>query len=80
MQLLLPKFKLQPPTLALSKFLQKLGIKTAFDIPLGSANFERMTPRSFYGYLYLHEVFHKTFLAIDERGTETAAASAAFFR
>ena len=72
----LPKFKLRPPTLSLGQTLQALGLKTAFDRPRGSANFERMAPRKPDDYLFIGEVFHKTFLALDEEGTEAAAATA----
>jgi serpin B len=75
--LLLPKFKLEPPLLALRTELQSLGMRSAFDQPSGSANFERMAPRRADDYLYLAEVFHRAFLEIDERGTEAAAASSA---
>ena len=72
----LPKFKLQPPTLPLGQALQDLGLKTAFNQPRGSANFDRMAPRKPDDYLFIGEVFHKTFLSLDEAGTEAAAATA----
>jgi serpin B len=72
----LPKFKLEPPTIALAEKLQALGMKSAFDIPRGSANFDRMAPRKPNDYLYISNVFHKTFVAVDEKGTEAAAATA----
>jgi serpin B len=72
----LPKFKLEPPTIALAEELQALGMKSAFDIPRGSANFDRMAPRKPNDYLYISNVFHKTFVAVDEKGTEAAAATA----
>ncbi len=72
----LPKFKLEPPTVKLSQQLQDLGMKTAFNIPRGSANFDRMAPRKPDDYLAISEVFHKTFIAVDEKGTEAAAATA----
>jgi serpin B len=74
--LYLPRFKLEPPMLPLSKQLQALGMKAAFDQPLGSANFERIAPRRPNDYLYISEVYHKTFLNLDEQGTEAAAATA----
>ena len=73
----LPKFKFEPPTIALADALEALGMKTAFDKPPGSANFDRIAPRKPNDYLYLHQVFHKTFIAVDEKGTEAAAATAA---
>ena len=72
----LPKFKIEPPVMRLSRELIALGAKTAFDIPKGSANFDRMAPRLPDKYLYISEVFHKTFLSLDEKGTEAAAATA----
>ena len=72
----LPKFKLRPPTIALAKTFQALGMKTAFDIPRGSANFDKMAPRTPKDYLYISQIFHKTFIAVDEKGTEAAAATA----
>ncbi len=75
-KLQLPKFKLEPPLLRLSEALVGLGMKSAFDKPVGSANFDRMAPRQRGDYLKISEVFHKTFLALDEKGTESAAATA----
>jgi len=75
-KLQLPKFKLEPPLLLLSKSLKALGMKSAFDEPEGSANFDRMAPRKPDDYLKISEVFHKTFLELDEKGTEAAAATA----
>jgi serpin B len=76
----LPKFKFEPPTIALSDKLQALGLHSAFDQPDGSANFDRMAPRSPKDYLYISQVFHKTFIAVDEKGTEAAAATAVAMR
>jgi serpin B len=73
--LYLPKFKIEPPALRLGGILRGLGMKTAFDEPRGSANFERMAPCRPDAYLYLSEVFHKCFLSLDENGTEAAAAT-----
>ena len=72
----LPKFKLQPPTIALAHTFQALGMKSAFDIPHGSANFENIAPRKPNDYLYISNIFHKTFIDVDEKGTEAAAATA----
>ncbi len=72
----LPKFKIELPTIALARNFEALGMKTAFDQPRGSANFDRMAPRKPNDYLYISQVFHKTFIAVDEKGTEAAAATA----
>ncbi len=72
----LPKLKIAPPLFKLSKLLQSLGMHSAFDQPKGSANFDRMAPRKPDDYLFISEVFHKTFLSLDEKGTEAAAATA----
>jgi serpin B len=72
----LPKFKLEPPTMAIAEKFEALGMKSAFDRPVGSANFDRMAPRKPNAYLYISQIFHKTFIAVDEKGTEAAAATA----
>jgi serpin B len=72
----LPKFKFEPPTIPLRDNLEALGMKTAFDDPQGSANFDKISPRRPDKYLAISNVFHKTFIAVDEKGTEAAAATA----
>ena len=72
----LPKFKLEPPTITLAEKFEALGMKTAFDQPKGSANFDKIAPRQPNDYLYISQIFHKTFIAVDEKGTEAAAATA----
>jgi serpin B len=62
--------------LALKNALEKLGMTTAFDKPVGSANFDRMAPRKPNDYLCISDVLHKTFISVDEKGTEAAAATA----
>lgn len=72
----LPKFRIESPTLQLGNALQGLGMKSAFDVPRGSANFERMAVRKPDDYLYISKVVHKTFLALEEEGIEATAATA----
>lgn len=74
--LYLPKFKIEPPLFRLGVMLRRLGMKTAFDEPRGSANFERIAPRRVDQYLCISDIFHKTFFHLDENGTEAAAATA----
>lgn len=71
----LPRFKIEAPTMELRDSLEALGMKAAFNEPPGSANFDRIAPRK-WDYLYISSVLHKTFIEIDERGTEAAAATA----
>jgi serpin B len=74
--LFLPRFKLEPPLFALRKTLEALGMENAFNVPKGSANFNGIAPKRPDDYLYISDVFHKTFVDVDEKGTEAAAATA----
>ena len=67
--LYLPKFKVSGSTVPLGQALQNLGMMQAFDNPVGSANFDGIAPRSPDDYLYISEVFHQTYMALDEKGT-----------
>jgi serine protease inhibitor len=67
----LPKFKMTSQ-FELSKELQALGMKDAFDSS-GRANFSSMGGEP--GYLYLSHVIHKAFVDVNEEGTEAAAAT-----
>lgn len=72
----LPKFRIEPPTVNLADTLAAMGMPSAFDRPPGSANFDAMAPRTPNEYLYVSGVYHKTFIEVDEKGTEAAAATA----
>ena len=76
----LPKFKIEPgQALALGKTLKDLGMETAFD--RARADFSRMAkPASPAERLSIGDVFHKAFVAVDEDGTEAAAATAVTMR
>ncbi len=74
--LYLPKFRTEAMSLALGRTLRTLGIKSAFDEPGHSANFDRIATRKTDDYLCLSEVFHQAFVGLDEEGTEAAAATA----
>lgn len=72
----LPKLKIPAHEMELSRALKSLGMKSAFDEPRGSANFNGIAPRKPDDYLAISDVFHMTFLSLDEKGTEAAAATA----
>lgn len=72
----LPRFRTAGGTVQLGPALQKIGLRSAFDLPARSANFDGIAPRRPDDYLYISEVFHQTFIALDEEGTEAAAATA----
>jgi serpin B len=67
----LPKFKLEPPAVSLVAALKELGMKQAFG---GPADFSRMATVK-PGELALSDILHKTFITVDEKGTEAAAAT-----
>jgi serpin B len=71
-QLTLPKFKLDS-SLAAAKVLQAMGMKTPFS--RDKAEFPKLVSPMFE-QVYISDVLHQATVAIDEKGTEAAAATA----
>lgn len=71
----IPKFKLTYGAIDLIPGLKSLGITDAFDKQL--ADFSGMLPPKYSALnkLYIKFVLHKAYIAIDETGTEAAAAT-----
>jgi serpin B len=67
----LPKFKFSSEV-ALADTLKAMGMKSAFDGEKGKADFSGMSDRP----LYISAVQHKTYVDVDEQGTEATAATA----
>lgn len=72
----LPKFRIESPALQLAKNLNSLGVRSALNLPAGSADFSSMAPKQSGLDLALSDLVHKAFLSLDEAGTEAAAATA----
>lgn len=75
-ELALPRFVIDPATsLALGEALASLGMRRAFDP--NAADFTAIAdPPEPSQRIFFSEVFHKGFVAVDEVGTEAAAATA----
>lgn len=69
----MPRFTFES-CFSLKEALQALGLGTAFSV---EADFSGMTGRR---DLFIDDVYHKAFVAVDEEGTEAAAATAVVMR
>lgn len=72
--LTMPKFEFRTQT-GLNPALRELGMSTAFDP--ATADFSGMTAAE---QLFISEVIHEAYIAVDEEGTEAAAATAVVMR
>lgn len=68
-KLSMPKFKIEYSE-RLNDTLKNIGIKTAFDTK--TARFEKMFDS---GNMWFTDTIHKTFISVDEKGTEAAAVT-----
>lgn len=67
----MPKFKIEFET-SLNEILKNLGITDAFNME--KADFKNMFDKS--GNMFITDTIHKTYISVDEKGTEAAAVTA----
>ncbi|MFI3170856.1 MAG: serpin family protein [Eubacteriales bacterium] len=67
----IPKFSFEYEE-ELSEQLKEMGIETAFDSE--AADFQQMVT-SVNGNVYINKVLHKSYISVDEKGTEAGAAT-----
>ncbi len=72
----LPKFKLEY-LVDFARFAKELKITNTCSV---KADFSNMSDRAKKDKLFVSNIFHKTFMEIDEKGTEAAAATAVTMR
>ena len=70
--LTIPKFKVEY-SITLNEVLQQMGIEKAFG---GEADFSKMFTTDSTQSFYISQVLQKTYIDVDENGTEAAAATA----
>lgn len=73
-EITLPPFEFESE-IGLKSALQELGMRAAFEPPNGGGGAD-LTGITAARELYVSDAFHKTFIALDEEGTEAAAATA----
>lgn len=74
-ELSLPKFKTEY-SLSFKNILQQLGIKEAFDASMANFKNKMFEGGSAQDNMFIDDVLQKTFIEVDESGTEAAAATA----
>lgn len=70
----IPSFTYSSPSISMKRALKSLGMTVPFT---GAADFSGMVENR---DIYIDDAIHKTFIALDEKGTEAAAATAIIFR
>jgi serpin B len=70
----MPKFKFTSNPMSLIESMKKLGMSRAFS---NKADFSKISKNA---DLYISDILHKTFIEVDEYGTEAAAATAVLIK
>jgi len=74
-ELHLPKFRIEASGISLADEFKALGMKKAFNEPAGSADFSLIAAPKEGNGLEISDIIHKTFISVDEEGTEAAAST-----
>lgn len=77
-RLSLPRIVMAPPVTSLKQTLSRLGAGEMFDMQ--KANFSRMVFDADKLHVHVSDVFHRSFIELDEDGTKAAAATASVIR
>lgn len=77
-RLSLPRIAMSPPVVSLKQTLSALGAGEMFDVQ--KADFSRMIIDANKLRAHVSDVFHRTFIELDEDGTKAAAATAGVVR
>ena len=76
-RLSLPRMKMEPPSMPMKGGLQKLGMNAAFS---AGADLTGICKSAGGNDLMIDEIFHRTFIELDENGTKAAASTAIVMR
>ncbi len=76
-RLTLPRIKMEPPSMPMKGTLQKLGMNAAFG---ADADLTGIWKSSSGNDPVIDEIFHRTFIELDENGTKAAASTAVVVR
>lgn len=77
-RLSLPRIVMAPPVLSIKQTLSALGADEMFDMQ--KADFSRMIVNAAKPGVHVSNVFHRTFIELDEDGTKAAAAASTVIR
>ncbi|MBX7209057.1 MAG: serpin family protein [Verrucomicrobiaceae bacterium] len=77
LRLTLPRLKMEPPSMPMKESLEKLGMKSAFS---DGADLTGIWHSEALGNPMIDEIFHRTFVELDENGTKAAASTAVILR